>query len=108
MSELSRKIQMAQVEAGEAAVVESLRAKGLLPDDASAGQAIWRAALLQAARDICPYCGGRAVAFFSSADGPNEARNFTHQHRIDGYAAALCKASAIYSRLALPNPPETS
>jgi hypothetical protein len=62
-------------------------------------QARIRAALLQAARDVCCYCGGRATAFFSSVNGPNEARNFTHQRRADKDAQALCIASAIYMRM---------
>lgn len=73
------------------------------PDDVafllSALATVRKATLLQAARDVCPHCGSRAVAFFAAVDGPNEAGNFTHQHKNDREARVLCVASAIYSRL---------
>lgn len=49
-------------------------------------------ALVDAAKDICPYCGGRAPA--GVLRGPNESGNFTH-------GAAICAASAIWSRIAM-------
>jgi hypothetical protein len=51
-------------------------------------------------RDVCMYCGGRALGYNRIPDGPNEAGNWTHksttsereEHRV------LCHASAILAR----------
>lgn len=49
MSELTNKIQMAQVEAAEDAVVASLRAKGLMPPDPKREHERLRSAVVEAA-----------------------------------------------------------
>ena len=49
-----------------------------------------RRALKDAARDVCPICGGRARG--DAKMGPNEAGNYTHGGR-------LCPATAIWTRL---------
>lgn len=62
-------------------------------------KAVNEKALLALAQDECSYCGGRAAAFYSNVDGPDDTGHFTHQHRTDKEARALCKASTIHARL---------
>ena len=58
---------------------------------------------LEAARDVCMYCGGRAPLYASKAVGPNEAGNYVHKSapgRGLGERVRLCDASSIHSRIA--------
>ena len=48
------------------------------------------------ARDVCMYCGQRAIGY-AAATGPNEAGNYVH-HPIGGGAPMLCRAAAILAR----------
>lgn len=59
-----------------------------------------REALELACRDVCTYCGSRAIGY-DPAEGPNEARNWTHTNPAykRGEATVLCHASAIHARL---------
>lgn len=50
-----------------------------------------RHALIAAAGDVCPYCGGRASG--DKLTGPNESGNFVH-------GMFVCRASAIWARIA--------
>lgn len=61
--------------------------------------------LVEAARDVCMYCGGRAPGW-KLAEGPNSAGNWTH-HRQEyerpsdaKSAPVLCAASSVHARLA--------
>ena len=51
-------------------------------------------------RDVCMYCGGRAIGYNRIPDGPNEAGNWTHQYTttMRTQDRALCVASAIFAR----------
>lgn len=51
-------------------------------------------------RDVCKYCGLRALGYERFPDGPNEAGNWTHQHRdsLRLEDRVLCAASAIFTR----------
>lgn len=55
-------------------------------------------ALQQAARDVCMYCGGRALGFGEPL-GPNGAGNWTHASARSTGRPVLCLASSIYSRM---------
>ncbi|MDP2651952.1 MAG: hypothetical protein Q8O94_02360, partial [bacterium] len=33
-------------------------------------------------QDVCPYCGGRALGYKRTPDGPNEAGNWTHLYTM--------------------------
>jgi len=62
---------------------------------------IRKAALEDAAKDVCALCGGRA--FPDDADshilhGPNAAGNYYHKP-VYGPRLQLCAASAIWSRI---------
>ncbi len=64
------------------------------------------AARLEAARDVCPYCGGRAMGYEPVAAGPNEAGNWYHPDESDPTRSVLCLATAIYARRRFEAPPE--
>lgn len=51
-------------------------------------------------RDVCMYCGGRALGYKHTPNGPNEAGNWTHQSAQDNdmQQNVLCVASSIFSR----------
>lgn len=51
-------------------------------------------------RDVCMYCGGRALGYRRVPDGPNEAGNWTHQYTTTQRSQdrVLCEASAIFAR----------
>lgn len=57
-----------------------------------------KAALLQAAKDVCMYCSGNATGY-ESALGPNAAGNYTHCAKNMRDKTVLCEASSIYARL---------
>jgi len=51
-------------------------------------------------RDVCMYCGGRAIGYARIPEGPNEAGNWVHRYKLDKLRdGVLCKASAIFSRV---------
>ena len=54
--------------------------------------------LREAAKDVCMYCGGRALGK-RTVSGPNQAGNYIHADPSTTGRDALCMASAIYSRL---------
>lgn len=62
-----------------------------------------RKTLLASCRDICMYCGGRALGYTLRPDGPNSAGNFIHASFK--YQPIMCVASALWSRLALLDTP---
>jgi hypothetical protein len=49
-------------------------------------------------RDVCMYCGGRALGYFRIPEGPNDAGNFYHRHKKFEDDVQLCRASAIFAR----------
>ena len=57
----------------------------------------------EAAITNCMYCNGNAVGYFT-AQGPNEAGNWTHTSRPTVFQSppqeVLCKSSAIWSLIA--------
>ena len=50
------------------------------------------------AKDVCMYCGGRALGY-SPVIGPNQAGNYIHATPKATGKDVLCRASGIYSRL---------
>ena len=51
-------------------------------------------------RDVCAYCGGRALGYHRIPEGPNEAGNYVHlskSHPVT-YDPVLCRATAIFAR----------
>jgi len=51
-------------------------------------------------RDVCMYCGGRAIGYARIPEGPNEAGNWVHEYRLNKLRdGVLCKASAIFNRV---------
>lgn len=50
------------------------------------------------AKDVCMYCGGRALGY-SHVIGPNQAGNYIHATPKATGEDVLCRASGIYSRL---------
>jgi hypothetical protein len=51
-----------------------------------------------AAKDVCMYCGGRALGYHD-AKGPNSAGNWTHLSVSLPAVERLCEASAAHARL---------
>jgi hypothetical protein len=51
-------------------------------------------------RDVCMYCGGRALGYKRTPDGPNESGNWTHQYTttMRSNDRVLCVASSIFAR----------
>jgi len=51
-------------------------------------------------RDVCMYCGGRALGYERIPEGPNDAGNYVHRSKMDRREndIVLCQASAIFSR----------
>ena len=56
-----------------------------------------REALGQCKRDVCMYCGKRALGYLP-AEGPNEAGNWTHCPQTRTGIPLLCHATAIFAR----------
>mgnify|MGYP001580384293 CR=1 FL=1 len=50
------------------------------------------------AKDVCMYCGGRALGHLPVI-GPNQAGNYIHATPKATGEDVLCRASGIYSRL---------
>lgn len=50
------------------------------------------------AKDVCMYCGGRALGYLP-VSGPNQAGNHVHENSKVTGDHVLCRASGIYSRL---------
>lgn len=74
---------------------------------ATARGEIRTAALLQASKDVCMYCDGRAPGY-EAATGPNNAGNYTHEAKNKAQLVAtgakgivLCAASTIHARIKL-------
>lgn len=56
-------------------------------------------ARLEAMRDVCMYCGGRAPQWHTEVSGkPNSAGNYVHISR-EGDSIVLCEATSIQSRI---------
>lgn len=48
-------------------------------------------------RDVCMYCGGRALGYNRIPDGPNSSGNYTHRSQTTTHEV-LCVASSIFAR----------
>ena len=58
-----------------------------------------RAALLEAAQQVCMHCGKRAIGLQVGVTGPNVAGNYVHNPPEDSRVkeSALCSATSIWS-----------
>ena len=58
-----------------------------------------RAALLEAAQQVCMHCGKRAIGLQVGVTGPNAAGNYVHNPPEDSRVkeSALCSATSIWS-----------
>lgn len=58
-----------------------------------------RAALLEAAQQVCMHCGKRAIGLQVGVNGPNAAGNYVHNPPEDSRVkeSVLCSATSIWS-----------
>lgn len=63
-----------------------------------------RKALLDACKEVCDMCGGRALRYEQSVTGPNSAGNYTHIYKDQG-DPDLCKASSVWSLIRIEGSP---
>lgn len=58
-----------------------------------------RAALLEAAQQVCMHCGKRAIGLQVGVNGPNAAGNYVHNPSEDSWVkeSVLCSATSIWS-----------
>ena len=70
-----------------------------LEDHEAALQETRRAALLEAAQQVCMHCGKRAIGLQVGVNGPNAAGNYVHNPPEDSRVkeSALCSATSIWS-----------